>query len=206
MNDDLVPLETITQQIYLLRGQKVLLDADLAALYGVETRRLNEQVRRNIQRFPQDFMFELNTEEFANLMSQIATSSWGGRRKTPFAFTEHGAIMAATVLQSARAIEVSVYVVRAFVQLRGLMVSNRELSLRLTDLERRIELASLKQNVDKQQVDAQLKLVLGALRDLMKSPEPEPKRPIGFLHPPSAPPTSTPVKTHHRGKSDKTSS
>lgn len=205
MSDDLVPLETITQQIYLLRGQKVLLDADLAALYGVETRRLNEQVRRNIQRFPHDFMFELTSEEFGNLMSHFATSSWGGRRKIPFAFTEHGAIMAATVLQSARAIEVSVYVVRAFVQLRGLMVSNRELALRLTDLERRIELASLKQNVDKQQVDAQLKLVLGALRDLMKSPEPEPKPPIGFLHPPATPPIPKTVKTRHRGKNDKAS-
>jgi hypothetical protein len=98
-----------------------LIDSDLAALYGVETRRLNEQVQRNRERFPQDFIFELTPEEFANLKSQFAISSWGGRRKLPRAFTEHGAIMAATVLNTPRAVEVSVYVVRAFVRLRELM-------------------------------------------------------------------------------------
>ena len=114
----LLPLEAITQRILVLREQKVLIDSDLAALYGVETRRLNEQVRRNKARFPQDFIFELTAKEFTNLKSQFATSSWGGRRKLPLAFTEHGAIMAANVLNTPRAVEVSVYVVRAFVKLR----------------------------------------------------------------------------------------
>lgn len=121
----LLPLEAITQRIVVLREQKVLIDADLAALYGVQTRRLNEQVRRNKARFPEDFIFELSAGEFANLKSQIATSSWGGRRKLPLAFTEHGAIMAATVLNTPRAGEVSVYVVRAFVKLRELVSSHQ---------------------------------------------------------------------------------
>ena len=99
-----VPTERITERIFIVRGQKVILDADLADLYGVETRRLNEQVRRNRARFPKDFIFELTAEEFANLMSQFATSSWGGRRKLPLVFTEHGTIMAATVLNTPRAV------------------------------------------------------------------------------------------------------
>ncbi|MGD0493181.1 MAG: ORF6N domain-containing protein [Steroidobacteraceae bacterium] len=103
-------VEDITRTILVLRGRRVLLDAELAVLYGVTTRRLNEQVRRNRKRFPDDFLFELTTEEFANLKSRFATSSWGGRRKRPLAFTEHGAIQAATVLNSPRAVEISVYV------------------------------------------------------------------------------------------------
>src|SRR3972149_6813145 len=103
----------ISERIFVLRGQRVLLDVDLATRYGVETRRLNEQVRRNRHRFPSDFVFEINQIERANLMSQFATSSWGGHRKPPMAFTEHGAIMAATVLNSPRAVEMSVYVVLA---------------------------------------------------------------------------------------------
>jgi hypothetical protein len=111
----LAPVHDITRAILVLRGQRVLLDADLADLYGVTTRRLNEQVRRNRGRFPNDFLFELTAEEFGHLKSHFATSSWGGRRKLPLAFTEHGAIMTATILNSPRAIEMSVYIVRAFV-------------------------------------------------------------------------------------------
>src|SRR5512138_2127798 len=115
--------EQIAARILVLRGEKVLLDVDLAALYGVSTKRFNEQIRRNLERFQSDFMFQLTNQELAILRSQFATSSsasaWGGRRYAPYAFTEHGAIMAATVVNSARAVEVSVYVVRAFVQLRG---------------------------------------------------------------------------------------
>src|SRR5947208_11730932 len=113
-----VPIERIESRILLVRGDKVLLDADLATLYGVQTRRLNEQVRRNLARFPADFMFQLTDAEFELLMSQFATSNpgRGGRRKRPLVFTEHGALMAATVLNSARAVEVSLYVVRAFVR------------------------------------------------------------------------------------------
>src|SRR3989338_4731766 len=120
-DSSLLPLETITHRILLLRGQKVLLDADLAELYDVTTKRFNEQVRRNLVRFPTDFMFQLDEEEWAALRSQIATLKTGRgqhRKYLPFAFTEHGAIMAATILNSPRATEVSVYVVRAFVRLR----------------------------------------------------------------------------------------
>jgi hypothetical protein len=177
----LVPTEPITQAIVLLRGQKVLLDADLAALYGVETRRLNEQVRRNRDRFPEDFIFEVTDEELANLMSQIATSSWGGRRKRPMAFTEHGAIMAATVLKSPRAVEMSVYVVRAFVRLREVLASNKELAKRLDDLEQTTEALSMQHDHFARNTRVQLKQVFDAIRELMTPPETQNKRPIGFI-------------------------
>jgi hypothetical protein len=151
-----------------------MLDADLAALYGVETRRLNEQVRRNAERFPEDFVFPVTPAEFANLKSQFATSSWGGRRKLPLAFTEHGAIMAAMVLNSARAIEVSVYVVRAFVQQRDVLVANKELAKRLDELESRIE---RKLSTHDQAISG----ILDAIRQLMAPTEPAKKRRIGFV-------------------------
>jgi len=137
-----VPVERITQVIRVLRGQRVLLDAELAALYGVTTKPLNEQVKRNRDRFPEDFLFQLSVDEVAAMnRSQIATGSHKHRdpRFRPFAFTEHGAIMAATVLSSPRAVEMSVYVVRAFVQLRELLASNTELARQLDELEARIE-------------------------------------------------------------------
>ena len=177
-----LPLEAITQRIVVLREQKVLIDADLAALYGVETRRLNEQVRRNRGRFPEDFIFELSPEEFAHLKSQSATSSWGGRRKLPLAFTEHGAIMAATVLNTPRAVEVSVYVVRAFVKLRELVGSHRELARRLDDLEQKTEALAMSHDTFSRNTRNQLKQVFDALRELMTPPE-TPKRPIGFVMP-----------------------
>ena len=115
-----VPVEAIAAGILLLRGQKVILDADLARLYGVETRVFNQAVRRNEGRFPPDFMFQLTEEEFRNLRSQnVISSQWGGRRYPPYAFTEHGAVMAATILNTPRAVEVSVYVVRAFIRMAG---------------------------------------------------------------------------------------
>src|SRR5438128_4410734 len=125
-----VPIERIESRILLVRGHKVLLDADLAALYGVSTKRFNEQVRRNAARFPEDFMFRLSAEEWDSLRSQFATLKTGRgqhRKYLPLAFTEHGAIMAATILNSPRATEVSVYVVRAFVRLRELLASTKEL-------------------------------------------------------------------------------
>ena len=178
----LLPLEAITQRIIVLREQKVLIDADLAALYGVQTRRLNEQVRRNKARFPEDFIFELTAEEFADLKSQFATSSWGGRRKLPLAFTEHGAIMAATVLNTPRAVEVSVYVVRAFVRLRELVGSHRELATRLDDLEQKTEALAMQQDTFSRNTRNQLKQVFEALRELMTPPDP-PSRSIGFVEP-----------------------
>ena len=168
-------MEAIASRVLVVRGVRVMLDADLAALYGVETRRLNEQVRRNRERFPQDFIFELRPGELANLMSQSATSSWGNRRKLSFAFTEHGALMAATILNSPRGVEVSVYVVRAFVQLRDLLAGNKELARRLVYLERHLT----RKLADHDQAIAD---ILDAIRQLMNPPQP-PKRPIGFATP-----------------------
>lgn len=164
----LVPIGHVAQSIFILRGQRVLLDSDLAMLYGVDTRRLNEQVRRNRERFPADFIFELNAKEFTNLKSQSATSSWGGRRKRPLAFTEHGAIMAATVLNSPRAVEMTIYVVRAFVQLRDLLASNRLLAEKFAELE--LKVASH---------DQAIVGILKAIRELMHPAVPK-SRPIGF--------------------------
>jgi len=132
-------IEQIPALIFELRGQRVLLDEDLGRLYGVATRRLNEQVRRNLARFPPDFMFRLTLPELANLKSQFATSSsWGGRRKAPYAFTEHGAVMLATVLRSSRATDMSLHIVRAFIEMRQLLRSQRALSRKLDELERKV--------------------------------------------------------------------
>lgn len=173
-----LPSDGIEARILYIRGQKVMLDADLAELYGVSTKRLNEQVRRNLERFPRDFMFVLRDQEFAILRSQFATSSsgssrsgWGGRRTAPYAFTEHEAIMAATVLNSARAIEVRVYVVRAFVHLREMIATNKELAKQFEELERRIDAH-----------DQAIAGILQAIRQLMSPPGPK-KRPIGFVVP-----------------------
>jgi hypothetical protein len=162
----------IAQRILVLRGQRVLLDADLANLYGVTVRRLNEQVRRNRVRFPEDFAFYLNINEITILKSQIATSSWGGKRKPPLAFNEHGAIMAATVLNSPRAVEMSIYVVRAFVKLRELLASNTDLARKLEALEKSV--ATLDARTRRQ-----FEEVYGAIRALMAPPTVE-SRPIGF--------------------------
>jgi hypothetical protein len=164
--------EGIASRIRAIRGRRVLLDADLAALYGVETRRLNEQVRRNLARFPEEFVFRLTDQELASLMSQIATSKRGrgGLRKRPLAFTEHGAIMAATILNSPRAVEVSVFVVRAFVQMREALTANREIGRRLDELERKVGTH-----------DRAIAQIFDALR-LLTSPSAAPKRRrIGFL-------------------------
>ena len=162
----------IAQRIFVLRGQRVMLDADLARLYGVPTARLNQQVRRNRRRFPEDFAFQLTKQELANLMLQFATSSWGGRRKSPLVFTEHGAIMAATVLSSARAAQMAIFVVRAFVKLRQVLESNSELARKLEALERSV--ATLDARTRKQFEDVYM-----AIRALMAPPAIK-SRPIGF--------------------------
>ena len=165
----LIPSERIERSILLIRGQKVLLDSDLASLYGVTTKRLNEQVKRNTGRFPVDFMFQLNAEEHDALRSQIATLKTGRgqhRKYRPYVFTEHGAIMAANVLNSPRAIEMSVYVVRAFVRLREVLATHKDLARKLEELE--------------QKYDAQFKIVFDAIRELMTPPPGAPKKQIGF--------------------------
>ncbi len=172
---DLVPVQQpFAERILIVRGQRVMLDADLAELYGVPTRRFNEQVKRNIARFPVEFMFQLTADEFRSLRSQIATSNTetpgrGGRRHLPYAFTEHGAIMAATLLNSPNAVEMSVFVVRAFVELRDWLSTHRELADKLEHLERKVS-----------SHDQALAGVIDAIRQLTAPPNPK-KRPIGFI-------------------------
>ncbi|MDO8282876.1 MAG: ORF6N domain-containing protein [Thermodesulfovibrionia bacterium] len=135
---DLIPVELIEGKIYLIRKQKVMLDQDLAKLYGVETKVLVQAVKRNIDRFPDDFMFQLNSQEFVNLRLQFVTSSWGGRRYHPFAFTEQGVAMLSSVLKSKRAIHVNIAIMRAFVKLRDMLSTHKELANKLIILENRI--------------------------------------------------------------------
>jgi hypothetical protein len=134
-----VPVGLIERRIYLARGQKVMIDRDLAGLYQVETKILNRAVKRNGTRFPDDFMFQLTAEETEDLRCQIGTSSWGGRRYLPYVFTEHGAVMLASVLNSKRAVDMSILVVRAFIMLREVMVTHRELARKVENLERNQE-------------------------------------------------------------------
>jgi phage regulator Rha-like protein len=165
-----LPIEQIAKRILLVRGQKVILDADLAELYGTETKRLNEQVKRNIRRFPEDFCFQLSREEYSDLRSQFATSRrHGGRRYMPYVFTEHGALMAATVLNTPLAVEVSVYVVRAFVELREVLAANQQLAAKLVELEHKVGTH-----------DAAITELIEALRQLMTPPVSKNKRTIGF--------------------------
>ncbi len=136
--DSVITIERIAAQIYVIRGEQVMLDSDLAELYGVPTKRLNEQVSRNLDRFPEDFMFQLTRDEFANLKSQIATSSWGGRRTAPRAFTEHGVAMLSAVLRSPQAVQVSLAVVRTFVRLRRVLLTNEDLARKVAQHDEEI--------------------------------------------------------------------
>jgi hypothetical protein len=158
--------QAIETRIFLVRRHRVMFDSDLALLYGVPTKRLNEQVRRNRARFPADFGFQLTLKEVRILRSQNATSSWGGRRYTPWVFTEHGAVMLASVLNSRTAIQSSIEVVRAFVRLRELLGNQVKLSRRIDDLESRY--------------DGQFRVVFDAIRQLMEAPDPDLEPRIGF--------------------------
>jgi len=163
-------IANLESTIHLIRGHRVMLDSDLAVIYGVTTKRLNEQLRRNRSRFPNDFAFQLTAKELTNLRSQIATSSFhGGRRYRPWAFTEHGAIMLASVLNSQIAVQASVRVVRAFVRLREMVAANAQLSAKLEELERRLD------SHDEAIVD-----LFAALKQLLEPPEPPKRREIGF--------------------------
>jgi len=162
----LVPAERIERAILLIRGQKAMLSTDLAELYGVEPRVLVQAVKRNIERFPGDFMFHLTKAEFSNLKSQIVMSRWGGQRHPPYAFTEQGVAMLSSVLRSQRAIHVNVEIMRAFVRLRRILASHKELARKLEELEKKY--------------DAQFKVVFDAIRQLMAPAEPPPRRRIGF--------------------------
>jgi hypothetical protein len=186
----LIPVEVIEQRILLIRGQRVMLDADLAGLYGTTTKRLNEQVKRNRNRFPEDFMFQLTAKEWADLTSQIAMSKAQSNRSqfatgsqrhrdprfAPYAFTEHGALMAANILRSERAIEMSVFVVRAFIRMRQMLIEQRGLARKLAELEEEL---TARLDVHETAINE----ILGQIKRLLSLPsEPEPtKRRIGFL-------------------------
>ena len=162
----LIPTERVEQAILLIRGQKVMLDSDLAQLYGVETKNLVKAVKRNIDRFPSDFMFQLKKGEFDNLRFHFGTSRhWGGRRYPPYAFTEQGVAMLSSVLRSRRAVQVNIEIMRAFVRLRRILASHADLARQLAALERKY--------------DGQFRVVFEAIRQLMAPPEP-PGRKIGF--------------------------
>ena len=176
-------VESIALSIASLRGQRVILDADLATLYEVPTKRFNEAVKRNSARFPSDFMFRLTAEEAASLRSQSATLKTGRgqhRKYLPYAFTEHGALMAAMVLSSPRAVEVSTYVVRAFVRLREASNVHQDLAKRLAELEEKTDLLATQHDTFSRNTRNQLRQVFDALRELTKPPD-SPKRPIGFV-------------------------
>ena len=172
MKRALVPAERIEQAILLIRGQKVMLSTHLAELYGVAPRVLVQAVKRNIERFPEDFMFQLSRGEAANLKSQFVISSWGGRRRaTPYAFTEQGVAMLSSVLRSERAVQVNIAVMRAFVKLRGILSAHKELAGKLSELERKTE-----------RHDREIRGIFDAIRMLMAPPAPvgpKPKRVIG---------------------------
>ena len=165
-NNSIASVEQIESQIFLIRGQKVMLSVHLAVLYEVEPRVLIQAVKRNIERFPEDFMFQLSAEEFANLKSQFVISSWGGARTAPYAFTEQGVSMLSSVLRSGRAIQVNIVFMRTFVQLRQMLASNAELSRKLVALEKNY--------------DIKFKAIFEAIHQLMTPSDPKNKRPIGF--------------------------
>jgi hypothetical protein len=169
-SSDLILLEQIEPQILAIRGHRVILDADLAALYGTTTKGLNQAVKRNADRFPADFRFELTAPEKTEVVTNCDhLKQLKFSRTLPFAFTEHGAIMAASVLNTPRAIQVSVYVVRAFVKLRELLATHKELGLKLAELEQKVE-----------NHDAAIRSLVTAIRQLMQPPPAPPRRPIGF--------------------------
>jgi hypothetical protein len=162
-------LDSVIRRIFELRGQRVMLDADLAVLYGVETKNLVKAIKRNLGRFPEDFMFQATREEWDDLRCQFGTSSsWGGRRYAPYVFTEHGALMLSSVLNSSRATEISLLVIRAFVWLRRTVPAHQELAAKVSELESAVG-----------KHDKDIGIILEALRQLITPPD-EPKRRIGF--------------------------
>ncbi len=171
-DSSIIPVERITGKICLIRKEKVMLDSDLAELYGVETRVLIQSVKRNIERFPKDFMFQLNEDELEILRSQFVISSWGGRRYMPYAFTEQGVAMLSSMLKSKRAVQVNIAIMRAFVQLRKFLQSNESLSRKLKKLERETK-KRFSEHEEK------IQLIFEAIKELITEKE-KPKNPIGF--------------------------
>jgi len=173
INLTIIPDEVISSKIYFIREKKVMLDSDLAVLYGVTTGNLNKAVKRNIKRFPEDFMFQLSKEEFSNLIFQIGTSSWGGKRSLPYVFTEQGVAMLSGVLSSDKAIQVNIQIMRIFTKIREMLVDNLSL---------RIEVESIKKRLTNH--DKNIELVFSYLDELIeKQDNPQPRKEIGFKLP-----------------------
>lgn len=168
MNQNVLPDEFIISKIYVFRDQKVMLDNDLAALYGVQTKVLNQAVKRNLNRFPSDFMFQLEDEEFYNLKSQIVTSSWGGRRKFPYVFTEQGIAMLSSVLTSHIAVDVNIRIIRIFTKMREIVSTNKDVLLKLEQLERQV----VRNTEDTE-------LIFQTLRQLLDEPK-KPRSKVGY--------------------------
>lgn len=178
-----VLMPRIESRIQVIRGLRVMVDVDLAALYGVQTKRLNEQVKRNQERFPSDFLFQLNAAEKAEVVANCDhLQKLKFSKVLPYAFTEHGAIQAANVLASSQAVEMGIYVVRAFVQLRQALSTNADVAKRLAELEMKTESIELSHDTFSRNTRLRLKQVFDAIRELMTPPDP-PKRPIGFVTP-----------------------
>ena len=183
-----VVLEAIAPRIVQIRGQKVMIDADLAELYGVQTKVLVQAVKRNLERFPKDFMFQLANQDVADMRSQSVTSSLrhGGRRTMPYAFTEQGVAMLSSVLNSPRAVAVNIEIMRTFVRVRELAATHGDLAARLNELEQKTEALAMRHDAFSRNTRIQLKEVFEAIRQLMTPPDP-PKRPIGFITPEEKP-------------------
>ena len=162
---EVIPQQLIENKIFIIRGKKIMLDRDLAVLYGVETKLINRAVKRNIDRFPEDFMFQLTKEEFDNLRFHFGTSSWGGQRYLPYAFTENGVAMLSSVLNSKRAIHVNIQIMRTFTKIRKMLATHKELRQKIDKMEKKY--------------DHQFKIVFDAIRQLMSPPEAK-KRRVGF--------------------------
>ena len=168
MANIMIPDEVITSKTYLIRGLKVMIDKDLAELYGVTTSNLNKAVKRNFERFPEDFMFQLNEDEFNNLIFQIGTSSWGGTRKLPYAFTEQGVAMLSSVLNSKQAIMVNIQIIRIFTRMKQMMLTHKDILLKLEKLEREVSVH-----------DEKIKLIFDYLKKLLTQPK-QARPQIGF--------------------------
>ncbi len=173
MKKDILKEDNIAEKILLIRGKRVMLDSELADIYQVETKMLNRAVKRNHKRFPDDFIFQLTNEEWTNLKYQFGTSSWGGRRTLPFVFSDHGAIMLATVLNSQRAIDASIVVVQAFLSLREFVMLSKEIAKKLEEFEQ-------KTNKKLSDHDNMFKVVIDTMKKVLRQ-EANPKKPIGFL-------------------------
>jgi len=164
----IIPEETIINKIYLIRGQKVMIDYDLAGLYRVETKQLKRAVKRNMERFPHDFMFELTIEELQNLRSQTGTSSWGGVRYSPMVFTEQGVAMLSSILSSQQAILVNIQIIRVYTKMREMLLTHKDILLKLEQFEKQVKKNSY-----------EIQLIFETLKQLLKSPK-EPRRQIGY--------------------------